>query len=485
MNKLISNYMFTVVYQVLLMLTPFITIPYVSRVLGVEGVGADAYVTSVVQLFLVFSVLSIPLYGSRQIATKTEEDANSKEFWSIFAFQFFASIINLIVFLSYILLISNHKWLFLINIFMILSASLDISWYFIGKEKIKKTTIRNAVVKVVGVLLIFIFINDTDDLALYVLINSSTMFIGQLIMWIPLFKEVKYTKLTLEDLKVHFRPILMLFIPQAMIQVYVLVNRVILGNISGEIEVGYYSQANKIIRLVLGIITSVSTVMLPRMALEFSRGNSENIRKYIDYSLQFILLLTIPMALGLMAIAPEFVIWFFGPSFSFVTTLLIVMSPVVIFVGLANVFGVQVLISTNQQKKYSIAITSGALLSLVTNLVLVQSLGSLATTISLLVAEATGAIISMIYARSYFDFNNFLKMFMKYTSISLVFFLFVRLIEEFSGFSAVLNTLIALSIGIVIYVTGLLLTKDTMVLMGLSKSKGILLKRYRHQQSSK
>lgn len=73
MKKLISNYLFTVIYQLLLIITPFITTPYISRIFKPEGVGIEAYVSSIVQLFVVFISLSFALYGSRQIASKQSQ----------------------------------------------------------------------------------------------------------------------------------------------------------------------------------------------------------------------------------------------------------------------------------------------------------------------------------------------------------------------------------------------------------------------------
>lgn len=463
MGKLISNYLYTVLYQLLLMLTPVITTPYVSRVLKAEGVGIDAYVLSIVQLFIVFIVLGIPLYGSKQIAVIKDINKTSREFWSIFLFQFFISILNIIVYSIFTLTMGDYKLLFYIHLLTLLAYSLDISWYFIGKEEIKKISIRNMIVKVVGIILIFSFVNDSNDLPMYVLINGGTLFLGQLIMWIPLLKEVKFVKISFPDLKKHIGPILILFLPQLLTQVYVLVNRIILGNISGEVEVGFYNQANKVIKIALGVITSLGTVLLPRMASEFSKGNEMMMRRYISNTIQFVLLITLPMTMGMMAIASNFVVWFLGEDFLEVSTILIVMSPVILFVGLANVFGIQILVSTNQQNKYSISVTIGAILSLIINFSLVFNFASLGTTIALLVAEATGAIIQMYFSRKYFSFKEFMLLFVKYSLLSTFVYFSAKLVGYYVHIHPILLTLVQVSVGLLVYVLGLILIKDTMV----------------------
>ena len=178
MGKLASNYLFTVLYQFLLMLTPFITTPYVSRILKAEGIGIDAYVLSIVQLFIVFLVLSLPMYGSRQIAVQKDQKSISKEFWSIFTFQILNSILTLVVFLLFTNLINEHKLLYYIHLTTLFAYCIDISWYFVGKEEMKKIAIRNIVVKILGIVLTFTLIKDYNDLPLYVAINGGTLLVG-------------------------------------------------------------------------------------------------------------------------------------------------------------------------------------------------------------------------------------------------------------------------------------------------------------------
>ena len=464
MGKLVSNYFFTVLYQLLLMLTPFITTPYIARILKAEGVGTDAYVLSVVQIFIVFIVLSLPMYGSRQIAIKKNQEEASVEFWSIFTFQLIVSILNLIVYLIFIQTVSSHKELYYIHISTLLSYSLDISWYFIGKEQIKMIAIRNMIIKIAGIFLIFIFVKHSQDLPLYVAINGGSLLIGQFIMWRPLFKEIKFVKLSIKDMKEHIRPIIILFIPQLMIQVYALINRIVLGNVSGEIQVGYYNQASKVARIAIGLISSLGTVLLPRMASEFSKGNKEQLKRYTDYTLQFVLMITLPMTLGLMAISPNFVKWFLGTEFTSVSNTLILMCPDIIFVGLANVFGIQILVATQQQNKYTISVTVGAFLSLLINLLLVHSYGSIGTTIALLVAEGVGAVFQMYYARKYFHFKNFLLLFSKYLILSVFVFILAVYLGKVLSVPPMLLTVIQLIAGAFIYLVGLLIVRDPLLI---------------------
>lgn len=477
MSKIITNYVFTVLYQVLLMLTPFITTPYVSRVLKAEGVGIDAYVLSIVQLFIVFIVLSLPMYGSKQIAVKKDPLQVSKEFWSIFTFQIIVALLNLVVYFYFISSVTDYKELYYIHFLTLFAYCIDISWYFIGKEEMKKIAIRNMLVKIAGIALIFLLVKESADLPIYIAINGGTLLIGQIIMWRPLLKEITFVKLTFKDIKTHIVPILTLFLPQLMIQVYVLVNRIVLGNVSGEEEVGFYNQANKVVRIAIGVISSLGTVLLPRMASEFSKGNTEQLKRYTKHTLQFVLMITLPMTLGLMAIAPNFVIWFLGSEFLDVSSILILMSPVILFVGLANVFGIQILVATNQQRKYSTAITIGAVLSLIVNLFLVQSMASLGTTIALLVAEGVGAIIQIYFARKYLIIPDFIRLFLKYFLLSIIVYISATVIGTFVKITPLILTILQVSVGGLVYFIGLLVIKDTMLMRFIPIIKNRVLKR--------
>jgi O-antigen/teichoic acid export membrane protein len=463
MSKLVSNYIFTMIYHFVLMITPFITTPYVARVLRPEGIGIDAYISSIVQLFLIFSILSIPLYGSRQIAKQQSKKDRSKEFFSIYFFQLFFSLLNLGVFLLFINNVSEHRFLFMIHLISFFATTLDITWYFYGREQIKKVAIRNIAVRLISISLIFILVKDSNDLSVYILINVITLLIGQLIMWVPLLREIIFEKINFSDIIRHSRPIFVLFLPLIVVQVYILINKVLLGNISGEIEVGYYNQANKIINLGLGVVTALGTVLLPRMASEFSKGNVEGIKKYAKGTLQFVFFVTIPMIFGLIAISSNFVNWFLGNGYEPVSLLIILMSPVILFVGMATVFGIQILVSTDQQSKYTISVTIGAICSLIVNFMLVSSLGSISTSLALLVAEGIGASIQLYFVRRYISIRFFFKELFKYMSLGLFMYIVIRISSIIISTTSILLTLFQISIGILAYTVGLLIIKDPLL----------------------
>jgi O-antigen/teichoic acid export membrane protein len=188
-------------------------------------------------------------------------------------------------------------------------------------------------------------------------------------------------------------------------------------------------------------------------------------------------MVTLPMTLGLMGIAPNFVSWFFGSEFKPVVQLLFIISPVIFFVGLANIFGVQILVSTNQQNKYAISITIGAALSVMTNILFVSNLASTATTWALLVAEGSGALLQMYFARKYLDLKYLSGLFIKYFILSIFVFLSVKIVDIYMNINPVFLTFIQLITAAFIYLLGLFLMKDSILLTIIKTIKTKVLKR--------
>jgi len=467
----VTNYAFTVIYQILLMITPFVTTPYVSRILQPKGVGIDAYILSIVSLFLAFSMLGIPLYGSRQIAQMRDSKDLGKEFISIYIYQLTFSLISLIVYIIYVFSLNQNQVFYFIHIITFVAQAIDISWYFNGREENKKVAVRNIVVRIVSIILVFMLVKTTSDLWKYILINSVSLFVGQFIMWIHLLREIRFVKPQLENIMTHLKPIFVLFIPQINIQIYLLINRIVLGSISGEIQVGYFNQAYRIITLCLGIVTSLGTVLLPRMASEFSQGNFISIKKYAKGALQFVFLVSTPMIYGLIAVADNFVKWFFGDGYDPVANLIKILSPVIFFVGLATVFGIQILVSTNQQNKYTFSVTIGAILSFMVNITLVPKAGAVGTSIALLVAEGIGALIQMYMTRTFFDLKSLGKDLLKYNLICMGMYLFISSLENLLHINLIFITFFQLIFGLIFYFTGLMFVKDKFILNVIKKLK--------------
>ena len=225
--KVIKNYLYNLSYQILTIILPIITVPYVTRIFTSEDLGNYGFYNSIVSYFSLFAMLGIGIYGTKQIAAAS--DVNSA-FWNIYAIQLIASILAISVYVIAIFSIPQMRGIIpLILGIVLFTKMLDISWLFAGKEDFKKITLRNTVVKVTGVISIFTFIKSSEDLYLYVFLIVIFDFLGQFVMWIPAKKFIKRPSFNMKIMKKNLHPIVLLFLPQIAISLYVVLDRTLLG----------------------------------------------------------------------------------------------------------------------------------------------------------------------------------------------------------------------------------------------------------------
>ena len=464
-KSIFRNYLFNVAYQVATLFLPLVTTPYISRVLLPEGIGTAAFIGSITNYFILAATLGINLYGNREVAYCREDRIKlSKTFWSIYTLQLICSVFSIIAYVLFVIFFvdENIRFLYFISGINLLGTMFDITWYFYGQEEFQKTVTRNLIVRLIGVVLIFTLVKDINDLWLYILISSFTSFFGQAIMWIFIPKEVKSIKLKKSDIFRHFLPTIKLLIPQIAIQIYTVMDKTMIGVIANTSEVAYYENAQKIIKMALGVATALGTVLMPRISNYFANDDYENIRKYIYKSFVYISFLTFPLSFGIMGLAPEFVTWFFGNAFIPVVSNMIIISPIMIAIGWSNILGIQLMLPVGKEKEFTISVTLGAIVNFLLNIVLINKFNSLGAAMSSVIAEFLVTIVMFNYMKKYVDLRSLLKIMSKYLVGSLIMFSVVRIIGYFMG-SSILTTILQIICGIIVYAIYSILTHSEVV----------------------
>lgn len=267
-KSVVKNYMYNMIYQILILILPLITTPYLSRVLGPEGVGIYGYTYSIVTYFVLFGSLGIALYGQREIAYVQDNPRKRKKvFLELILFRFITLIATVLIYCLIFVRGKKYHNYYLILLIELIASGFDISWFFQGIEEFKKTVLRNVLVRIVSVSLVFIIVKNSGDLWKFILIYSLADLFGNLLLWLYLPKYLKGGKVGKLNLTVHLIPLLMLFIPQVTNKVYNLLDTTMLGAIiSNKNETGFYDQSQKVIRLLITIVTSLGVVMVPRVA---------------------------------------------------------------------------------------------------------------------------------------------------------------------------------------------------------------------------
>lgn len=417
-----KNYLYNVAYEILAIIIPLITTPYLSRVLGAEKIGIYSYTISIVTYFILFGSLGIAMYGKREIAfVQKDEEKRSKTFFEILILKLITLTISMIIFYFSFCSHGKYQIYYTILLLEIVANIFDISWYFQGLEEFKKTVIRNTIIKVISAISIFIFVKTQGDLAKYFFIYVLSTLLGNITLWMYLPKYIKRVKKI--NIKKHIKPTIMLFIPQIATQIYTVLDKTMIGTIiTNKSEVGYYEQAQKMIKLLLTLATSFGTVMMPRIAATYAEGNKEKIKEYMKKSFSFILMLTFPLMLGMCSIAYKFVPIFYGKGFEKVAILICVISPIIILIGLSNVTGTQYLLPTKQQNKYTLSVVIGAVVNFILNLILIKVLKSIGASIATVIAELAVTTTQFILVRDQIKFKEVVEIGYKYFLAAIVMF---------------------------------------------------------------
>ena len=301
MNSIKKNFIYNLIYQVLIVLFPLVTSPYISRVLGSDGLGVYSYRYSIANYFVIFAMLGISTHGNRSVAmVRDDREKVSQTFWNIYVAHLIISVSITVIYLFYVLkMVDVNRDIAMIEMVYVVSAIFDINWFFFGIERFDLTVTRNIVVKVLSVTSIFVFVHERTDVWKYALIMSLGTLISQSFVWIYLKKYVDFRKPTLKGIIAQIKPMLVLFLPVIAISVYKLMDKIMLGAMTTMSEVGVYENAEKINSLTSGIITALGTVMLPRMTNLAANGKKNESKKYINISIQFVSLLAAAIAFGI------------------------------------------------------------------------------------------------------------------------------------------------------------------------------------------
>lgn len=448
-------------YQILIIILPLITTPYISRVLGAENIGIYSYTTSISAYFILFGSLGINLYAQREIAYhQNDRKENSKTFFEIIILRTITMIISILIFCMTFVSNGEYSFFYKILVVELIAKCFDIGWFFGGLEEFKKTVLRNFIIKCVSVCAIFILVKKPDDLDMYFWIYTLSTLLGNISLWLYLPKYLN--KVSIKNLNIvkHLKPTVAMFIPEIAIQVYNVLDKTMIGAIwDDKSEVGFYQQSDRIIKILLTIITSLGTVLLPRMASYFSSNKKKEAFGYLKKSFNFVYFLAFPMMFGIIAVADNFVPVFFGSGYDKVGILMSVISPIILFIGLSNVIGRQYLLPAKKQKQYTTSVIIGAVVNLIMNSCLIWKYGALGASIGTVVAEFSVTLVQIILVRNELNISKMIKLSFKYLISAFIMFIVCKLIELLPITGIILINIQVL-VGVIIYILMLLILKD-------------------------
>ncbi len=499
-KSIAKNYIYNMVYQVLILILPLITTPYLSRVLGAEGNGIYSYTYAIVTYFILFGSLGVALYGQREIAYAQENPEKRKKiFIEIVIFRFITIAIASVFYYFLFMCGKEYQIYYQILMLELIAAAFDISWFFQGLEEFKKTVIRNVLVRLCSVTLVFLLVKTREDLAKFTLIYSLADLIGNLSLWFYLPKYFKGIKVENINVKQHLPHIILLFIPQIANQVYKILDTTMIGwLITDKAETGYYEQGHKVIRLLLTIVNSLGVVMIPRMANAFANNDKKQIKAYMRMSFNFTFFLSFPIMLGITSISKAFVPVFFGAGYEKVNLIIYILSPMVLLMGLANVLGTQYLLPLKKQKEYTFSVTIGVIVNFILNYILItlyQSVGAaIATVLSQVVVDA----LQYNHVKKEISLKELFNLCWKYVVASIIMFGLCFVVKEVLTINSItqsiynlastmalnkeylfniLSIVLQIGVGAITYIVMLIVLKDEYVYKFINKMKSRFLKK--------
>ncbi|MED4288145.1 oligosaccharide flippase family protein [Priestia megaterium] len=430
MSSTTKNIFYVILQQFILLFLPLLTIPYVSRILGPSGVGVISYSTSIVMLFINLALLGSELYGVKETA-KVKEDKKqlSHIFSEIFFIRLSLLLLATIIYFTLAYFYFDYKFIFYLQAINLFAYMIDINWFFQGIEQFKKILYRNILIKTLGFISVFIFVKSKDDLYLYVIILSLSILIGNGFMWLNLKSIVgSFKRVTTAKIKYHSISMLSLFMAGFSIMIYILTDKIMLGIFSSTTEVGLYEQGQKIINVLVTIVTAFSAVMLPKAAQIIKNGKMNQVSALINQSISIISFIVLPICTIFLLVSANFMPWFLGEGFEKSTIISQLLTPIIFIKAIGVMLGSTYFIPMEKNKEYTLPLVVGAVINIILNLILIPYYGAIGSAIATLFTELMIFIVQLIFLGNIISYASLFKNgFLKYVCANMVIVIIVML----------------------------------------------------------
>ena len=408
-----KNYIYNLAYQMLAVIIPLMIQPYIARVLGAGEVGAFSYTTAITGYFALVGNLGIATYGQLRVAAfRNDREKVSQIFWELAILRFLMMAASTLLFILFICFLARpeNKTLYAVLTVQIMASAIDIAWLLQGFEEFRKIVLRNTIIKVVSVILIFMFVKKQSDLYIYALIMNGSTLIGNASIWYFTPSFVDRVPLKRLNLQRHLRSCIIYFIPTIATTFYLSLDKQMIKWFTDTtVENGYYEFAQRIEQMAVTVVTSLSIVTMPRMANLFNLNAIDRMRNRLEQTIRFILLLSVPMCLGMMSVTDYLVPLYLGSGFERSATLLKIFSLLIVVVGLNNAVGKQVLMPVGRQKEYNMSVILGAFVNFGLNLLLIPHFYSVGAVIASVASETSILLAFIYYSRDYIRLGWIIK----------------------------------------------------------------------------
>lgn len=382
---------------------PLVTFPYATRILLPEGTGRVAFATSAVSYFTMFAMLGIPTYGVRACAkVKNDKEELSRTVHEIMILNLIMTTLTYIVF--FISLVSVKRFqqdqeLLLVSSVAIILHTLGVNWLYQGLEEYAYITVRSLIFKFIGLILLFVFVRSSEDVVIYGAITVFTGYGSYIWNTLRLRKMIYLKPCGPYHFRRHLKPIVVFFAMSVATSIYTNLDTVMLGFMNTNTELGYYNAAVKIKSILVSLITSLGTVLLPRLSYYYETRQKDEFMRMISKALNFVLLLSLPLSLYFIMFAKESILFLSGENFLGATYAMQLITPTLLFIGLTNVLGIQIMVPMGREKNVLISVVAGAVIDFILNLFWIPRYGAAGAALATTITEFSVLIIQIIMLR--------------------------------------------------------------------------------------
>ncbi|MCL0353015.1 flippase [Bacteroides fragilis] len=464
-----NNFLLNLSTTITGLLFPLITFPYASRILMADGIGQVQFFQSIIDYVSLCTALGIPLYAVREIARiRDNKELRSRTTIEILLLHAILTLVGYIV--VFILAKTVAKIEIDASLFFLLSTTLffntiGVAWFYQAIEDFKYITLRSLFVRILSLVALFIFVKTKQDLFYYAGILVIGTVGNNIFNFFRLRKYIKLSKGEFKRLNLlrHLIPALKIFILNLVISIYVNLDSVMLGFLKNEESVGYYAAATRLTKAILGIVSSLGAVLLPRFSNMITNGQKEEFQLLENKAASFTIALSLPMSVGLIFMAAPIIHIFCGNGFEPSILTLKLVAPIVLFIGLSGIIGMQILYPQGREKYVIISTMVGACINLLINYLLIPQYGQYGAALGTVIAEFMVTVIMILLGRKYLPINILSKQNLHYLIGSIVIsillaFLFVFPLHEVN------YLLIGILLSVIVYYAYLLMIKDTLAL---------------------
>lgn len=462
-----KNALLNVVKTLMGIIFPIITFPYASRILLPEGIGKVNFTNSVISYFVMLAGLGLGTYGIRECA-KVRDNKNSLSILvkELFSIQLISTIISYLLFMVvffFVPKLASYRTLLLISSATIFFNAIGFNWVYSALEEYSYITIRSILFQFISLVLLFTFVKTYNDVVKYLAIGVFSSVGANICNAIHLRKYITFKTFGKQNLSVHIKPICVLFGMTIITSIYTMLDTTMLGFISGDEAVGYYSAATKINKMVLHVVTAACAVLFPRLSYYAKNDDKSQFYRLLNKSLSITLCFAIPATIGLNILSLQITLLFSGEKYLPAVPVMKIMNPIIIIIALSNFIGIQCLVPLKKEKLTLYSVCVGAFINFTLNIILISKYKAIGAGISTLVAESSVTIFQLIAARKYINFKPILINIFQYIIAATVMGFVVSFVCKLSC-NLSIQIIASIFIGVIFYIVTLVILHNKIII---------------------